>query len=105
MKTIIAAVALIFATSVMAQTEVGRIYNQGGGAIVLTAKECTRNTQLWQVYAYSNNATMFGCYKLINKDIFVEWNDGEVRVYALSTVEFSEQFKRMVVQNYGNKGN
>lgn len=97
MKTVLFVLTLLVSTGALAQNEVGRIPNQNGGSIVLTSKACKDSGSTMMSYAHSPGLpTLFGCWIVINQEIMVEWADGDVRVYQLNTIRFSDEFKRYI---------
>lgn len=104
MKTILFALALLLSAGASAQNEIGRIANQNeigripnqnGGSIVLTNRTCKGNAEALISYAHSpNTTTIFGCWIIVNQEVMIEWGEGEVRVYQIDSIRFSEDFKR-----------
>ena len=92
---IVALLILALLSTAATANEIGRIYNKGGGAIVLTTRMCENGSYRLYAYDQQGNANT-GCWKVVNKEIFVRWDDGEYRIYNRDNIEFSKEFLEAV---------
>ena len=90
--------ALTIATSVQA-TEVGRVSNEAGGAIVFTSADCKEGGKVTYGYAAGNSNTIWGCATPMDGALFVKWAHGPINRYPYGSVEWSEEFKREFKKN------
>lgn len=96
-KLILAAIAVALAVPAAAM-EIGRFKNEAGGWVVFTDSPCDGG-KTYMMYAYTGQATATGCWAAVNKELFVRWNDGTIRIYPMNGLTLSDEFLEYVRRN------
>ena len=97
-QTLVAASVMTFALisdAVARPTIVGYIPNQAGSKITFTLQPGSCLNEQLVVFAQNEGGKVgaVGCYKLIDNELFVVWNDGDVYTYSFDNIVFARDFK------------
>jgi hypothetical protein len=69
----------------MAHADTWVMPNNGGGQIVLSDRKCPGHPTLFEVYSYTNNVYLTGCWAVVDGKIHVVWDKGQGRrVYEMN---------------------
>ena len=87
MKSWIAVLLLAIAAQANAEKTL-EIRNKAGGKIVLTGEPCPGSPALRRMMStMPNNKTVLGCWVLINGEIHVRYDDGDLYTYPYEVFE------------------
>ena len=105
-KMLVSLLLLLSAAAVNADT-VGWMYNNGGGKIILTDKDCSWDSRQFMAYASSNSiSTQFGCWFSDDVMVHITWeNSKNFKSYPLEDWTINPEIARRLRQKLkGNSG-
>lgn len=96
-KSIVVVASLLAASLSVSAMEIGRIGNNSGGSIVFTNEKCKNKENMFLSYTYTlSGESQFGCWRYVNSEFFVLWEDGDRRIYSEKYFQPSEAFVKML---------
>lgn len=98
MKRIIALGLSVIASISLGQnapTFIGHLTNKDGGQIIFTNEQCATDESRRIVFIKQKTGkiSLHGCWSLIDSEIFVLWDDGELYSYPVGAVVFNPEYE------------
>jgi hypothetical protein len=94
-------VALLSTTAVAQNFSIiGYIRNQAGGEITLSTESlsCKEGERAAFIRSQGGKVSLFGCWRLIQDQIWIRWSDGDVYAYDLGNLITTPEFDRYISQ-------
>lgn len=100
MKALLVSLALIPMASAQLPTILGTIPNRDNNNITFTSDKgsCKADEKLAYTQGDGGAIGFFGCYKLIDSQVFVTWSDGSIYAYPFEAIRWSKEFQDYVAR-------
>jgi len=95
-----AMLVLALVASVVNAADIGRIKNEAGGEIVLTAEKCADGSHVAYGYGSKSNSTIWGCHFPMDGAIWIKWKHQDTpNRYSFENIQWSKEFLETVKKN------
>jgi len=95
LKILFCAFFASFGANALAAPEIiGVIPNKSGGVITFTTLrgDCPQGQLMVYTQSSGGKIELTGCFRVVSKQLFVIWADGDAYTYPVADVQFSEEF-------------
>lgn len=97
MKNVIFALIATASTMMQAQEApyiIGHIVNKDLGQITFTTSQCAKSPDRKVVFVRDSGGkiSLQGCWVMVEEEVWVLWNDGDLYSYPIAAIQFSPQF-------------
>jgi hypothetical protein len=108
MRKLVLLAALICSEVVAQQMPliIGIIRNKAAGEITLTRERCKADPDMSLVFVRNEGGkiSLAGCWKLVEYNVLVKWNDGDLYSYPIENIEFSAEYDEWYAEQRRRKG-
>jgi len=88
-------------------TIIGKIRNRAQGEIVLASESCASDpsSRFAFIRESGGKLSLTGCWQMVDDDIVIRWSDGDVFMYPIESIEFTQSFNEWYERNKSNRSN